>query len=355
MKIVHVLGTRPNLVKMAPVIAAARERFGAGSSVVVHTGQHYDRAMSEVFFEELGVPEPDHMLGVGSGSHGEQTARVLERLEPVLRDERPDIVLVPGDVNSSAAAALCASRLGIPVGHVESGLRSFDRAMPEEINRIVADHLSELLFLHSPEAEDNLRAEGVDEGGFRFVGNTMIDTLVALEDRFRERGAAREAGVEPGSFLLVTLHRPALVDGPLLADAIAALERVAAEMPVVFPVHPRTRKMMGERGAGAITLTDPVGYLDFLSLEADAAAVLTDSGGIQEETTYLGVPCFTLRDNTERPVTVRAGTNTLLGLAPGRIAEIPGLLAAASPDRPQPPEKWDGRAAERVADALADR
>ncbi len=355
MKIVHVLGTRPNLVKMAPVIAAARERFGAESSVVVHTGQHYDRAMSEIFFEELGVPEPDHMLGVGSGSHGEQTARVLERLEPVLRDERPDVVLVPGDVNSTLAAALCASRLGIGVGHVESGLRSFDRTMPEEVNRIVTDHLSELLFLHSPEARDNLRAEGVDEAGFRFVGNTMIDTLVALEGRIRERGAARAAELEPGSYLLVTLHRPALVDGPLLVDAIAALERVATEMPVVFPVHPRTRKMMGERGAEAITLMDPVGYLDFLSLEADAAAVLTDSGGIQEETTYLGVPCFTLRDNTERPVTVRAGTNILLGLAPERIAEIPGLLAAAPADRPQPPEKWDGHAAERVAEALADR
>jgi UDP-N-acetylglucosamine 2-epimerase (non-hydrolysing) len=355
MRIVHVVGTRPNLVKMAPVIAAVRERFGAESSVVVHTGQHYDRAMSEVFFEELGVPEPDHMLGVGSGSHGEQMARVLERLEPVLRDERPDIVLVPGDVNSTAAAALCAARLGIPIGHVESGLRSFDRSMPEEINRIVADHLSELLFLHSPEAEDNLRAEGIGEDGFRFVGNTMIDTLVALEERFRGRGAARAAGVEPGSFLLVTLHRPALVDGPLLGDAIAALERVAAEMPVVFPVHPRTRKMMGERGADAIALTDPVGYLDFLSLEADAAAVLTDSGGIQEETTYLGVPCFTLRDNTERPVTVRAGTNTLLGLEPARIAEIPELLGAGPAQRPQPPEKWDGHAAERVADALAGR
>jgi UDP-N-acetylglucosamine 2-epimerase (non-hydrolysing) len=354
MKLVHVVGTRPNLVKMAPVIAATRERFGAESSVVVHTGQHYDRAMSEVFFEELGVPEPDHMLGVGSGSHGEQPARVLERLEPVLRDERPDLVLVPGDVNSTLAAALCAARLGIGVAHVESGLRSFDRTMPEEINRIVADHLSELLFLHSPEAEDNLRAEEVDETGFRFVGNTMIDTLVALEGRIRERGAARAAGVEPGSYLLVTLHRPALVDGPLLEDAIAALERVAAEMPVVFPVHPRTRKMLGDRPV-SMTLTDPVGYLDFLSLEADAAAVLTDSGGIQEETTYLGIPCFTLRDNTERPVTIRAGTNTLLGLAPGRIAEIPDLVAGAAGDRPQPPEKWDGRAAERVADALADR
>jgi UDP-N-acetylglucosamine 2-epimerase (non-hydrolysing) len=352
MRIVHVLGTRPNVVKMAPVIAATRERFGAPSSVIVHTGQHYDRAMSEIFIEELGVPEPDHLLGVGSGTHAEQTARVLERLEPVLREERPDLVLVPGDVNSTLAASLCAARLGIAVGHVESGLRSFDRTMPEEINRIVADHLSELLFLHCAEAEENLSAEGVAAGRQRFVGNTMIDTLVALEERFRGREAARGLGLEPGSYLLVTLHRPALVDGPLLAEAIEALEGVAAEMPVVFPVHPRTRKMLGDREGASLALVDPVGYLDFLSLEADAAAVLTDSGGIQEETTYLGVPCFTLRDNTERPVTVRAGTNTVLGLAPGRIAEIPRLLADTPRDSPQPPEKWDGHAARRVADAL---
>jgi UDP-N-acetylglucosamine 2-epimerase (non-hydrolysing) len=351
MRIVHVLGTRPNFVKMAPVIAAARERFGADSSVIVHTGQHYDRAMSEIFFDELGVPEPDHMLGVGSGTHSEQVARVLERLEPVLEATRPDVVLVPGDVNSTLAAALCARRLGVPVGHVESGLRSFDRTMPEEVNRIVADHLSELLFLHSPEAEDNLRAEGVDPGRYRFVGNTMIDTLVALEDRFRARAAAREAGVEPGSYLLVTLHRPALVDGPLLAETVTALESVGERMPVVFPVHPRTRKMLADRVPAGVTLSDPIGYLDFLSLEADAAAVLTDSGGIQEETTYLGVPCFTLRDNTERPVTIRAGTNTLLGLEPARIAEIPDRLGGRA-GRPQPPDKWDGKAASRIADAL---
>jgi UDP-N-acetylglucosamine 2-epimerase (non-hydrolysing) len=354
MKIVHVVGTRPNFVKMAPVIAATRERFGESSSVVVHTGQHYDRAMSEIFFDELGVPEPDHMLGVGSGTHGEQAARVLERLAPVLAGERPDVVLVPGDVNSTMAAALCAARLGIPIGHVESGLRSFDRTMPEEINRIVADHLAEFLFLHSPEAEDNLRVEGVPEDRWRFVGNTMIDTLVALSDRFRAREAARELGAEPGSYVLVTLHRPALVDGPLLAEAIAALDRVAERMPVIFPVHPRTRKMLGERGAGGLTLIDPIGYLDFLSLEADAAAVLTDSGGIQEETTYLGVPCFTLRENTERPVTVRAGTNTVLGLRPERIAEIPELLERAPRAAAQPPEKWDGTAAERLADVLED-
>ena len=353
MRLVHVLGTRPNFVKMAPLIAALRERFEGWPASIVHTGQHYDRAMSQVFFEELGVPEPDHMLGVGSAGHAEQTARVLERLEPILRSERPDLVLVPGDVNSTLAAALCASRLGIAVAHVESGLRSFDRAMPEEINRIATDHLSALCFLHSPEAAENLAAEGIPAERARFVGNTMIDTLVALRDRFADRDAARSLGVEPGSYLLVTLHRPALVDGPLLAEAIGALERVGAEMPVVFPVHPRTRKMLGREPAG-VRLVDPVGYLDFLSLESDAAAVLTDSGGIQEETTFLGIPCFTLRENTERPVTVRAGTNTLLGLRPERIAEIPALLAQAPPGPPEAPELWDGRAAARVADVLAD-
>ena len=353
MRIVHVLGTRPNFVKMAPVIAAARERDGWHNSIV-HTGQHYDRAMSDVFFDELGVPRPDHMLGVGSGSHAEQTARVLERLEPVLEAESPDLVLVPGDVNSTLAAALCAARRGIPVGHVESGLRSFDRTMPEEVNRVVADHLSELLFLHSEEAISNLRAEEIDDGRMRFVGNTMIDTLVALEERFRARGAASALGLEPGSYLLVTLHRPALVDGPLLGEAIAALAGVARELPVVFPIHPRTRKMLGDAAPAGVKLADPVSYLDFLSLEADAAAVLTDSGGIQEETTYLGIRCFTLRDNTERPVTVRAGTNTLLGLDPGRIREIPELIAASGGETPQPPHLWDGNAARRIAAVIAD-
>ena len=353
-RIVHVVGTRPNFVKMAPVIGAVRERMPETESIVVHTGQHYDEAMSQIFFEELGVPEPDHMLGVGSGTHGEQAARVIERLEPVLADTRPDLVLVPGDVNSTLAAALCAGKLGIPIGHVESGLRSFDRSMPEEINRIVADHLSALCFLHSDEAVENLTAEGVEAGRMQFVGNTMIDTLVALRERFEARDAAGELGVEKGGYLLVTLHRPALVDGDLLGEAMASLEAVGRELEVVFPVHPRTRKMLGEADHPGVRLIDPIGYLDFLSLEADAAAVLTDSGGIQEETTFLGVPCFTLRDNTERPVTVRAGTNTLLGLDPARIAEIPAMLAARSANTPEPPRFWDGQAAQRIAALIAD-
>lgn len=342
------------MVKMAPVIAALRARLPRSRHALVHTGQHYDELMSGVFLDELDVPAPDHSLAVGSGSHAEQTALVMERLTPVLTDEDPDLVLVPGDVNSTLAAALAAAQVGIAVAHVESGLRSFDRSMPEETNRIVVDELSSLLFLHSEEGAQNLRAEGVAEERLHFVGNTMIDTLVALEDAFRARPAASDLGVEPGGYLLVTLHRPALVDGPLLHAAMEALAAVSADLPVVFPVHPRTRARLQVEGheAEGVRLIDPVGYLDFLSLEADAAAVLTDSGGIQEETTFLGVPCFTLRDNTERPVTVRAGTNTLLGLEPERIAEIPELLAERAPAPAQPPPLWDGHAAERIADVV---
>jgi UDP-N-acetylglucosamine 2-epimerase (non-hydrolysing) len=357
MRIVYVIGTRPNFVKTAPVIGALRARLPQGRHVVVHTGQHYDRMMSEVFFEELGVPAPNHLLEVGSGSHALQTARTMERLEPVLEAEKPDLVVVPGDVNSTLAAALTAAKMGIPVAHVESGLRSFDRTMPEEINRVVADQLSELLFLHSEEAIENLRAEGIAAERMHMVGNTMIDTLVALEGRFRAAGSAARLGVEPGAFALVTLHRPALVDGPLLPETVARLGALAEEMPVVFPVHPRTRRMMEAAGAdhARLLLSEPLGYLDFLSLLADAGAVLTDSGGIQEETTYLGVPCFTLRDNTERPVTVRAGTNTLLGLDPAAIATIPAALAARGDAVAEPPPLWDGHAAERIADVVAGR
>jgi len=354
-RLLYVVGTRPNFVKMAPVIAALRSRLPDARHTIVHTGQHYDRMMSEVFLEELGVPEPDHMLGVGSGSHAQQTARVIERLEPVLAEERPELVVVPGDVNSTLAAALAAAQAQVPLAHVESGLRSFDRTMPEEINRQITDQLADLLFMHSDEAAENLRSEGIEEERMHMVGNTMIDTLVSLVPRFRAAGAATGVGVEPGSYLLVTLHRPALVDGPLLGAAMERLAEVADELPVVFPVHPRTRKMLDGHGAEyrGVVLTDPVGYLDFLSLEADARAVLTDSGGIQEETTFLGVPCFTLRANTERPVTVRAGTNTVLGLDPERIAEIPALLEAGAGAGGERPPLWDGHASERVADVIA--
>jgi UDP-N-acetylglucosamine 2-epimerase (non-hydrolysing) len=355
MRIVYVVGTRPNFVKTAPVIGALRARLPEGRHAVVHTGQHYDRLMSEVFLEELGVPAPDHMLEVGSGSHAQQTARVMERLEPVLEEERPDLVIVPGDVNSTMAAALAAAKMQIPLAHIESGLRSFDRTMPEELNRVVTDQLSDHLFIHSPEANDNLHAEGIPAERIHLVGNTMIDTLVALEDRFRAAGAAARLGIEAGAYALVTLHRPALVDGTLLPGAIEQLAALAREMPVVFPVHPRTRAKMEAIVADhpGLLLCEPLGYIDFLSLLADSRAVLTDSGGIQEETTYLGIPCFTLRDNTERPITISAGTNTLLGLDPTAIATIPAALTERGAQPSEPPPLWDGRAAERIADVVA--
>jgi UDP-N-acetylglucosamine 2-epimerase (non-hydrolysing) len=352
--ITYVVGARPNFVKTAPVIAALRRRMPAARHIIVHTGQHYDRQMSEIFFDELGVPDPDHLLKVGSATHAVQTARVMERLEVVLIEERPDLVIVSGDVNSTLAATLVTVKLCIPLAHIESGLRSFDRTMPEEINRIVADEFSDYLFLHSDDAVENLRAEGIQEHRMHFVGNTMIDSLVAVDARFRAERMAERLGERPGDYLLVTLHRPALVDGPLLPDVMERLTSVARELPVVFPAHPRTLKMMAhlEPGPG-VRVIDPVGYLEFLSLEADAGAVLTDSGGVQEETTFLGVPCFTLRDNTERPVTIRAGTNHLLGLDPARIDELLPALQDAVEAPSEPPPLWDGRAAERIADVIA--
>jgi UDP-N-acetylglucosamine 2-epimerase (non-hydrolysing) len=352
MRVAYVLGARPNFVKMAPLIAELRRRAPDGRHTIIHTGQHYDRMMSEIFMEELGVPEPDHMLAVGSGSHAVQTARIMERIEPVLLEEQPTLVIVPGDVNSTLAATLVAVKMNIPVAHLEAGLRSFDRTMPEEINRIVADEFSDTLLVHSEEGIENLKAEGIDDERIHFVGNTMIDSLVAMERRFRELDVAKRHGLEQGDYLLVTLHRPALVDGPMLYRAIAALGRLARHLPVLFPIHPRTRKMLSEADyPSGVRVIDPVGYLDFLSLEVDARAVLTDSGGVQEETTYLGVPCFTLRDNTERPVTIRAGTNTLIGLEPERIDSIAEAMLA-KPLTAGPPPLWDGKAAERAAEVL---
>jgi UDP-N-acetylglucosamine 2-epimerase (non-hydrolysing) len=355
--VLSVVGTRPNLMKTAPIVAALARRPGDFDQVLVHTGQHYDAEMSAIFFDELGIPEPDHCLDVGPGTHAQQTARLMERLEPVLVEVEPDVVLVPGDVNSTMAAAVVAAKLGVPVGHVEAGLRSFDRTMPEEINRIVTDTVAELLFIHSPEARDNLLREGHPAESIHYVGNTMIDTLVAMRERIRAAAAPARHGLEPGSYVVVTLHRPALVDGPLLRDAVEQLEALAAQMPVVFPIHPRTRAALGRLGLAAtepgLKLIDPVGYVEFLGLVADAAGVLTDSGGIQEETTFLGVPCFTLRDNTERPVTLELGTNVLLGLRPERIAELPELIYAARAKAGSAPPLWDGTAAERVADVLA--
>jgi UDP-N-acetylglucosamine 2-epimerase (non-hydrolysing) len=355
-KVLLVVGTRPNFMKVAPIAAELAARPDEFVPVLVHTGQHYDHAMSRIFFEELGVGAPDHMLGVGSGSHAQQTARVMERLEPVLLDEEPDVVLVPGDVNSTMAAAVVASKLGVAVGHVEAGLRSFDRTMPEELNRVVADSVSDLLFIHSPEARGHLLREGRPESAIHDVGNTMIDTLVAMRDRLDSAAVRAQHGLREREYVVVTLHRPALVDGPLLSEAIAALARMAVELPVVFPVHPRTRaaiEALDLRVPPGLRLLEPLGYTEFLALVATAAGVLTDSGGIQEETTFLGVPCFTLRDNTERPVTIELGTNVLLGLDPRRIDEVPGLIRAGLSRPARVPPRWDGRAAGRIVDVLS--
>jgi UDP-N-acetylglucosamine 2-epimerase (non-hydrolysing) len=354
-RILSVVGARPNFMKTAPVLAELARRPERFESLLVHTGQHYDDAMSRIFFEQLGVGAPDHQLGVGSGSHAQQTARVMERLEPVLLEAEPDLVLVPGDVNSTLAASLTAAKLRIPVGHIEAGLRSFDRTMPEEINRLLTDAISDLLFIHSPEARDNLVAEGCRPDRIHHVGNTMIDTLVAMRPAIAELRTAARLELEPGSYLVVTLHRPALVDGPLLREAVSALDQVSSRLPVVFPVHPRTRAAMAAMGlafGSGVKVLEPLGYVEFLSLVAEAAGVLTDSGGIQEETTYLGIPCVTLRDNTERPVTCSMGTNVVVGTRPDRIAEVPDLLEEVRARPAQLPPLWDGRASVRVVDVL---
>jgi UDP-N-acetylglucosamine 2-epimerase (non-hydrolysing) len=352
--VVSVVGARPNFMKIAPVVAAlARDRPEA-KHTLVHTGQHYDRDMSRVFLDELGLKAPDYMLDVGSGSHAVQTARVMERIEPILEREAPDVILVPGDVNSTLAAALVAAKLGISVAHIEAGLRSFDRSMPEELNRLLTDQLSDYLFVHSPEAEVNLLREGVPRHRIYHVGNTMIDTLVKMRPLIDGANVPAVYGLPP-TYVAVTLHRPALVDGALLERVVGALDKLSSRIPVVFPVHPRTRASMSRQGISfqseAVRILDPLPYIDFLSLVTGATAVITDSGGIQEETTYLGVPCFTLRDNTERPVTCDLGTNVLLGLSPERICEVPDLLTQTPQNGGKPPG-WDGDAATRLVKTL---
>jgi len=351
--VVHVVGARPNYMKVAPLYEALAGRPGV-EQALIHTGQHYDPAVRDVFFAELPLPEPDVQLEVGSASHGEQTARALSGLERVFAELRPDLVVVPGDVNSTLAGALAAVKLQIPVCHLEAGLRSFDWTMPEEHNRRLTDHMAALLLTHSAEAGDNLGMEGVSPDRIAFVGNTMIDTLVAGLQRARKLAAWRHYGLGRRRYILVTLHRPALVDDPeLLHETVRALAQTARTLPVLFPAHPRTLERLTRlsfRPSPNLILSSPLPYSRFLSLEDGAAAVITDSGGVQEETTALGVPCFTLRDNTERPVTISHGTNTLLGLNPSSIADVPALIERRRPAI-RPP-LWDGRAGERAADVV---
>lgn len=358
MRILHVVGARPNFMKIAPVMAALAQRGPAFTQLLVHTGQHYDANMSQIFFDELGLPAPDVYLAVGSGSHAVQTAQIMLKFEPVIHDFRPDWVVVPGDVNSTVACALVASKLGVHIAHIEAGLRSFDRTMPEEINRVLTDHLADLLFTTEPSGNANLRAEGIADARVRYVGNVMIDTLVRLLPAAEARwpALAAEHGLAP-RYVLVTLHRPSNVDDPAtLAEVMAALADLAADVQVVFPVHPRTRsRIAGARlpVAAGVRLLEPLGYLEFLALQAHAALVLTDSGGVQEETTCLGVPCLTARPNTERPITLTQGTNRLVASTRAAlVAAAHDALAQPVGRAAQPPALWDGRAAERVAAAF---
>jgi UDP-N-acetylglucosamine 2-epimerase (non-hydrolysing) len=358
MHVVHVVGARPNFMKVAPVHRALAVR--GLQQTIVHTGQHYDTAMSDGILKELGLPEPDVNLGVGSGSHARQTSLVMIAFEERLICQRPDLVLVYGDVNSTLAAALTAVKLGVPVGHVEAGLRSGDRSMPEEINRLVTDRLSTWLFTPSREGDSNLASEGVSAVAIHFVGNVMIDTLQRLLPMADGEAPLRSLnlvnGRGPGPFVLVTLHRPSNVDdAESLARLMAALEAIAVRVPVIFPVHPRTRARLVRFGIPhrRTTLIEPMTYVPFLGLQRHAAVVITDSGGVQEETTYLGVPCLTMRDSTERPVTVTEGTNQVLGHDTARMQREVLAVLDGRRKTGSVPEFWDGRAAERIAEVLA--
>ena len=353
-RVCFVVGARPNFMKSAPVHRALAALDPSLELVLVHTGQHYDDAMSDVFFAELGLPRPDEFLGVGSGTHAEQTAKALVGIERVLGEREIDLCVVAGDVNSTLAGALAAAKAGVRLAHIESGLRSFDRTMPEEHNRKLTDHLSDVLLTHSPDADENLAREGIDPAWVHRVGNTMIDSLAEHLEQARAGSPWERFDAEPGAYGLVTLHRPSLVDDPQrLAEVTDDLIGLAAEVPVVFPVHPRTLGRLtaggddGRLRAAGVRLTSPLGYHDFLGLQAEARFVATDSGGVQEETSWLRVRCFTLRASTERPITEKLGTNTRIR----ELAEIPRLLATPKPGQEIP--LWDGKAGERAAEVLA--
>jgi UDP-N-acetylglucosamine 2-epimerase (non-hydrolysing) len=365
LKVINVAGARPNFMKVAPIVAAMKQRHDDFQPLLVHTGQHYDEAMSEAFFRDLEMPAPDVYLGVGSGSHAAQTAAIMQAFEPVVIQEKPDWVMVVGDVNSTLACALVCAKLGIKVAHVEAGLRSRDRTMPEEINRLLTDQIADLLFTPSPDADANLRAEGIPEERIRFVGNVMIDSLLSQLPRAQQSSVRVDLGLADKEYAVLTLHRPSNVDDTMaFVRVIEALSEIAARLPIVFPAHPRTRKMIDELGLTArvekikgLLVIDPAGYLDFLQLLSGARLVLTDSGGIQEETTVLGIPCITLRENTERPITVEMGTNTIAGTNPANIvaAAFRALDNPPNTSEPRIPPLWDGHTADRILDALIEK
>ena len=362
MKIVNVVGARPNFMKIAPLMDA----YGGHPDItpmLVHTGQHYDERMSNLFFRQLGIPEPDINLGIGSASHAVQTAGIMKAFEPVVNEHRPDAVLVVGDVNSTIACGLVAVKLGARLIHVEAGLRSFDRGMPEEINRILTDTISDMLFCSEQSGVDNLRSEGIADERIFLVGNVMIDTLMKNRARAEESTILDDLKLSPGSYAVLTLHRPSNVDDPqTFARILAALDVIQKELPIVFPIHPRTKNNI-ERGSlsgriGAmkdLRLVEPVGYLDFLKLMSSARLMLTDSGGIQEETTILNVPCLTLRENTERPSTVEMGSNQIVGTDTEVILSAWRDVMSGRAGQGGVPELWDGKAAERIVSTIAER
>ncbi len=357
MKILHVVGARPNFPKVAPLMSAIGNDASMAEQLLVHTGQHYDYNMSRVFFEELDLPEPDSYLGVGPGSHADQTARVMLAFEPVVQKMTPDIVVVVGDVNSTLACALVCAKLGIKVAHVESGLRSRDRTMPEEINRILTDQIADLLFTPSRDADENLRGEGIPAEKIHFVGNVMIDTLVRMLPIANQKPVLSDFGLQQDEYALVTLHRPVNVDHPkVLFGIMSALVEVSMSIPVIFPVHPRTRRNIEAIGQispnSGLRLLEPLGYLDFLSLEQGARFVITDSGGVQEETTFLGVPCLTVRPNTERPITLTEGTNRLVTNKKEDILKAVEESSSRKTTDIKRPEFWDGKASGRIARVL---
>ena len=351
LRVICVAGARPNYMKIKPVMDAL-DRGGA-QTILVHTGQHYDASMSDIFFADLGIRPPDHLLRAGSGSHAAQTGRVMTAFEPLAEQVRPDVVVVVGDVNSTMACALVAAKSGALLAHVEAGLRSRDWSMPEEVNRVVTDRVSDYLFAPSADAAANLAAEGCRGDQIHLAGNVMVDTLLANLDRAAGGDTLARLGLEPGGYGLATLHRPANVDdATVLAALLPALDEVAHLCPLVLPAHPRAATRLRAAGlSGRVRVIAPAGYLDFIALEAAARLVLTDSGGVQEETTVLGVPCLTLRDNTERPVTITEGTNQLVGRDPGRIVAAARQVLAAPP-APRRPALWDGRAGQRIAAVL---
>ena len=360
-KIDLVAGARPNFMKVAPLYRALANERGWCRVRLVHTGQHYDASMSDAFFHDLALPQPDVSLGVGSGTHGEQTAGILVAYERICVQDRPDWVVVVGDVNSTVACSLAATKLGIRVAHLEAGLRSGDRTMPEEINRILTDDIADLLWTPSPDANENLLREGIEPQKIALVGNIMIDSLEMMRASIEARQYFRECGLTEGGYGVVTLHRPSNVDDPeTLAAAARMLASVAQKLPLVFPVHPRTRKaLQGARlefemnGRDGLRLIEPVGYVDFMSLLWSSRLAITDSGGIQEETTYLGIPCMTLRENTERPITVTQGTNRLL--KPEQVPEAVQRILRGDWPQGQVPALWDGRTAGRIVASLKQR